>query len=203
MGVIYVHDQNNPAGTQLPSCSHGLHELLFVQFVPLEGPFANGTPMTDRFTDYLGKIGTEGIAATFQTGKFQLRVNEANVLTNWKTARKVTNDIETDAVDIQVERVGIVPDPPPTECPVGFDKASFTAWFNKNKVGFGPSEATMRAMHPALQKCGFEWQNDCRPSSEWRPRIHQPPFLNGPCSGSTHDVDCGDFGGPWVLTFRY
>lgn len=126
---------------------------------------------------------------------------------DWKAYTPVSTylpDIEAvpSGYTITVQKTSTPPAPGPT-CPVNFDKAQFQKWFDAIKVGSGPSEANMRAMHAALQKCGFEWQNDCRPSDQWRPRIHQPPFLNGPCSGSTHDVDCGDFGGPWLLTFRY
>lgn len=103
---------------------------------------------------------------------------------------------------IVVNHIG-VPVPEPNHCPVNWNKQQFTDWFNRIRVGSSVTTMNMVAMAPELVKCGFEWQNHCRNSSEWRPRIHQPPFLNGPCSGSNHDVDCGDFGGPWILTFRY
>ncbi len=153
----------------------------------------------DRFTDDAGN--TSFPHPLPSDDGYTLYANYRNVNPKYGQSSVYVADLELKPVDIAIEKLHV--DPPPQECPVGFDKTSFTAWFNRVKVGSGPSEANMKAMHPALQKCGFEWQNDCRPSSEWRPRIHQPPFLNGPCSGSTHDVDCGDFGGPWILTFRY
>lgn len=125
---------------------------------------------------------------------------------NWRdyaTASVYLPDIEAvpSGYTITVHHTGV--QPPVDLCPVNFDKEQFRKWFDSVKVGSGITTANMQAMQASLKKCGFEWQNNCRDSHEWRPRIHQPPFLNGPCSGSTHDVDCGDFGGPWTLTFRY
>jgi len=120
---------------------------------------------------------------------------------NYESKSVDVNDINA-PLTITLQKSG--GQPQPNTCPVNFDKGQFQGWFNSVKVGSGPSQANMVAMKPALEKCGFEWQNMCRDSSQWRPRIHQPPFLNGPCSGSTHDVDCGpDEHGGWVLTFRY
>ena len=101
---------------------------------------------------------------------------------------------------IIVKRKGT--NPIPVNCPVDYNKQQFTDWFNRIKVGSIVTVANMESMVPELQKCGMLWQNQgLYPVSQWRPRIHQPPIR--PDHDSDHNVDCGDFGDVWKLTFRY
>ena len=139
--------------------------------------------------------------------QWTLHVNKnAGFNANWQAIEQKAVDVPGNGVAAFQQDVAVmlqVAPPQPAGCPVDHDKDQFRAWFDRVKVGSTVTTAAMQQMEPALKACGFEWQNNCRQPSEWRPRIHQPPFISGPCSGSTHDVDCGDFGGPWVLTFRY
>ena len=116
-------------------------------------------------------------------------------------------DVEDPAqigVPIIVPKKSVTP-PPGNQCPVNYDKTQFTNWFfglvqkhNEPIV----TTAAMARMADDLQKCGMLWQNQgIYPVNQWRPRIHQPPIRAD--HDSDHNVDCGDFGQPWVLTFRY
>lgn len=158
------------------------------------------SPQDRRFTDDAGNVSFTGCTIVWPDahGVFMLAANTANVNPAYGNATVTTQNIEAAPIDLVIQKLAVGPG-----CPVNYDKAQFTTWFNAIKVGNTVTREAMIAMTPAVHACGFEWQNDCRPNTEWRPRIHQPPFLNGPCSGSTHDVDLGDFGGPWTLTFRY
>ncbi len=154
----------------------------------------------DRFTDNGGNMSFVNPLPSIDG--YTLYANYRDVIANYGNASVYVADLEAAPITITLQKT-IEPPAPSGGCPVNWNKAEFSAWFNINKVGNVVTQANMVAMQPALVKCGFEWQNMCRPPDQWRPRIHQPPFLSGPCSGSTHDVDCGDFGGPWILTFRY
>ena len=145
MGLVTVTDQHGNPPPQNDGC--GQPERLFVQFVPLEGPFANGTPMTDRFTDNLGKIGTEGIPQTFQTQKYELRCNEANVNPNYATARVRTNDLEHENVQIVVNRTGTQPGPTP---PPGLSVVSCI--YDTNVKGKGAPNELKVLVHAIVAK---------------------------------------------------
>lgn len=152
----------------------------------------------DRFVDNGGSTGWPGgYVGGDRWTNCTLHVNFRDVDVRFG---KVSQDVNLDLpIMVQLPNAS----GQPGICPVNFNKDEFRAWFEKVRVGPTVTRAAMEAMKPALVACGFEWQNMCRNPSEWRPRIHQPPFLAGPCTGSTHDVDCGDFAGPWNLTFRY
>lgn len=231
MGVIYVHDKAQPQGTQLPTCSHGLTDRLFVQFVPLDpGPYGqpDGTPKTDRFTDSLGKIGTEGIAQIFGK-RHELRVNEANVSSGWKTARVTVQDIEHDAVDVPIERVGSGPIPPQppglttVSCPHnGSVKGAGTPdeWkviahrivdtmlppgaIMEPDTGPQPNldkfDAELRKVHP---NCHLQFSS----GGKKKPRIFFPSSLldgkgppESPCGQYSRVTDIGGFGQPFFTS---
>lgn len=189
MSFIKVRDQNgNP-----PSPAGRLDVALT--------PDGFNSPQDRRFTDNEGNVSFTGCNLVWPDahGKFTLDVNTANVNPDYLTAHVHTDDIEAAPILITIPKSG----QSGNQCPVNFNKQQFTDWFNRIKVGDTVTITAMEVMAGSLKVCGFEWQNMCRSSDEWRPRIHQPPFLNGPCTGSTHDVDCGYFGSAWVLTFRY
>lgn len=213
MGVIYVHDRTQSQGTPLPKCSHNLVDRLFVQFVPLDaGPYGqpDGTPKTDRFTDDLGKIGTEGIAQIFGK-RIELRVNEANVSSGWKSARIVAQDIEHDAVDVPLERAGNSTPPPPSPITGNgtcdewraavfaiFAKHGFTTVGPDNE-GQGANQAPhlratiaeIKALHPSPF---VQWQYESTGNPpELRPRLFLPH--NGSDQFERY-ADLGDWNGP-------
>lgn len=99
----------------------------------------------------------------------------------------------------------VAPPPPGNTCPVNYDKTQFTNWFFAMVTKYNEptvTTAAMARMAEEVQKCGMLWQNQgIYPVNQWRPRLHQPPIL--PNHDSDHNVDCGDFGQPWKLTFRY
>lgn len=195
MSFIKVRDQNgNP-----PEPSGRLDVALT--------PSGFTSPQDRRFTDNAGNVSFTGCTIVWPDahGKFKLEVNTTNVNNNYGTGSLDVPDIEAQEYLITVQKHSD-PVPVPGKCPVNHDKGQFTEWFwamiNRTGITVCSNQALVQ-LAPELEKCGMVWQNQkVYPQDKWRPRIFQPP-LNPPNYDSPWFVDCGDFGGPWVLTFRY
>lgn len=149
----------------------------------------------DRFTDLAGNTAWPNPLPS--NDGYTLYANYANVNTKYGQVSKFVTTLDTD-IDIVIPLLVAA-------CPVNHNKEQFKTWFFNlvNKYGFTVvSTDAMGAMANDLVACGMKWQNQgVYPLNQWRPRIHQSPF--NPDGGSDFDVDCGDFGKPWILTFRY
>lgn len=199
MSFIQVRDQfgNPPAAP----C-----DRLSVQLIPDDWVGGHGA-QDDRFTDNAGNTSFPGAEQLWPASGYTLTVNKVNVDAKYGSTEKhvTAKELEASPITLTVQKTDAPNPPQPGTCPVNYDKQQFTTWFFGLVTKYNEpivSTSAMGRMANDLVACGMLWQNQgIYPVDQWRPRIHQAPIR--PDHDSDHNVDCGDFGLPWKLTFRY